>query len=418
MSRPNSAPWAAVRLGNVALLVLLHAFPVWDARAASTIYIWGNHTAVPSGLTNVVAIAAGDDHYLALKEDGTVVSWGSQTNVPTGLTNVTAIAAGEWHSLAVKADGTVVAWGSNDYGQSTVPPDLTNVVAVAGSAFHSLALKGDGTVVGWGRNGQINVPPSATNVVAISAGCCYGLLLMADGSLVVLIGDAPPGLTNIVAIASHLFQTLLLKADGTVDGWGRDYSPPPPSLTNAVAIAAGYGHGLAVKSDSTVVAWGYDPYGTGHKNVPLGLTNVARIAAGYWSSMALVQNGPPLLITVPPQGRVVVVGESVGFSTTVISSEPYTFQWRFNGQDLAGATNATLGLTNVNLGQAGLYTVRVSNVLGAVTSSEALLTVLPLRFAAQPQSQIVVAGQSATFGVTVQGASPFVGLLRKNGQRS
>jgi alpha-tubulin suppressor-like RCC1 family protein len=49
--------------------------------------------------------------------DGTVVVWGGAggdsgpMQVPTGLSDVVAIAAGEYSSLALKADGTVVAWG-------------------------------------------------------------------------------------------------------------------------------------------------------------------------------------------------------------------------------------------------------------------------------------------------------------------
>jgi alpha-tubulin suppressor-like RCC1 family protein len=47
-------------------------------------------------LTNAVAIGAGNKHGLALKPDGTVAAWGDntsgQTAIPTGLTNVIAIA--------------------------------------------------------------------------------------------------------------------------------------------------------------------------------------------------------------------------------------------------------------------------------------------------------------------------------------
>jgi alpha-tubulin suppressor-like RCC1 family protein len=93
--------------------------------------------------------------------------------VPPGAV-FTNIAAGFDHSLALKNDGTVIAWGNNFDGQATVPAGSSNVVAIAaGAGGYSLALKSDGTVVGWGYNGyygQITIPASATNVTAIAAG--------------------------------------------------------------------------------------------------------------------------------------------------------------------------------------------------------------------------------------------------------
>ena len=53
---------------------------------------------VPSGISNVVAIAAGDTHSLALRNDGTVIGWNG-AQLPEGLANVTAISAGRRYSL-------------------------------------------------------------------------------------------------------------------------------------------------------------------------------------------------------------------------------------------------------------------------------------------------------------------------------
>ena len=65
----------------------------------------------------VIAIAGGNSHSLALKDNGKVIVWGDnsrgQTNIPGGLSNVVAIAAGHDHSLALKSDGIVAAWGDN-----------------------------------------------------------------------------------------------------------------------------------------------------------------------------------------------------------------------------------------------------------------------------------------------------------------
>jgi alpha-tubulin suppressor-like RCC1 family protein len=79
---------------------------------------------MPAGLTNVIAIAGGFAHVLALKNDGTVVAWGSnpsgETGLPEGLRDVIAIAAGDGHSMAPRKDGSIVAWGSNLFGKQAL----------------------------------------------------------------------------------------------------------------------------------------------------------------------------------------------------------------------------------------------------------------------------------------------------------
>src|SRR5258708_28859359 len=87
---------------------------------------------------------------------GTVISWGAPAflwpYVPPG-PHHQAIAAGQNHSLALQSDGTVIAWGDNSYGQSTVPPNLTGVIAIAAGYCHNLALQTGGAVCGGG--GQV-----------------------------------------------------------------------------------------------------------------------------------------------------------------------------------------------------------------------------------------------------------------------
>src|SRR3989442_14196054 len=87
----------------------------------------------------------------AVATNGTVVGWGYDPTgalaVPSGLSNVVAIASGDGNYLAVTSDGSVVAWGYNRYGENNVLPSLSNVVSVAAGYGFNLALKGDGTVV-------------------------------------------------------------------------------------------------------------------------------------------------------------------------------------------------------------------------------------------------------------------------------
>jgi uncharacterized repeat protein (TIGR03803 family) len=315
----------------------------------SSVVAWGDNTYgqtnVPSGLTNVVAIATLFYHSLALKSDGTVVAWGwwnddyGQCNVPSGLTNVVAVGAGALHSVALKSDGTVVAWGDNSYGhQSNVPSGLTNAVAIASGGYHSLALKGDGTVVVWGWNalGQCNVPSCLTNVVAIASGGYHSLALKGDGTVVAwgynISGQAnvPSGLTNVVAVAGGDYHSLALKSDGTVVAWGcNTYGQcnVPSGLTNVVAIAGGEEHSLALKGDGTVVAWGYNAYG--QCNVPSGLTNAVAIAGGDLHSLALENLLPPV-ITSPSPNQTVTAGGTAAVVTpriTMPTSQAGTFSF-------------------------------------------------------------------------------------------
>ena len=133
------------------------------------------------GLTGIIAISGGAVHSLALKEDGTVWTWGSNSfgalgrgshsvgerdaspKPVDGLTNVIAIAGGQGHSLALKSDGTVWAWGMNMYGElgtgdlidrdlPTKINTLTDIVEISTWGEFSIALKKDGTIWAWGHN--------------------------------------------------------------------------------------------------------------------------------------------------------------------------------------------------------------------------------------------------------------------------
>ncbi len=244
-------------------------------------------------------ISVGEVHSLALKADGTVAAWGRniyhQCNVPSGLTDVVAIAAGRDHSLALKSDGTVVAWGSNLYGQCNVPSGLKDVVDIASGSSTSLALKEDGTVVDWGSD-RGGVPSDLSDVVAISAHFNLFLALKSDGTVVAWGWNShgecnvPSGLKDVVAIAAGESHALALKSDGTVVAWGNeDYSSGISDLTDVVAIAAGSDHSLALKSDGTVVACGGGFYGS--DKVPSDISDVVAIAAGQFWSLALKSDG-------------------------------------------------------------------------------------------------------------------------------
>jgi hypothetical protein len=81
-------------------------------------------------------------------------------------------------------------------------------------------------------------------------------------------------------------------------------------------------------------------------------------------------------ITTQPQNQAVFAGEAASFSVVATGTAPLDYRWSLNQTSLAGATNATLLLTNVLAANAGSYTVTVTNAGGSKTSAPATLTLL------------------------------------------
>lgn len=76
-----------------------------------------------------------------------------------------------------------------------------------------------------------------------------------------------------------------------------------------------------------------------------------------------------------PQSLTVEAGATAEFSVLAQGTPEPSYQWYFNDAAISGATSSTLTITNAQTTNAGSYTVTVSNSLGTVTSSEAILTV-------------------------------------------
>jgi hypothetical protein len=88
-----------------------------------------------------------------------------------------------------------------------------------------------------------------------------------------------------------------------------------------------------------------------------------------------LDDGAPFLVE-EPRSQVVSQGGAARFSVEALGWPPPLVQWRFQGADLPGATNATLVLSNVTPAQAGLYSARVRNAAGTAISAAAELLVL------------------------------------------
>ena len=242
-------------------------------------------------------IAAGGNHTIGIKADGTVAAAGDngkkQCNV-SGWTGLIDVAAGYDHSVGLRPDGTVVATGWNGYGQCDVE-DWKNIVSLAAGSRHTLGLCADGTVAatayeGSAYEGQCDVD-GWKNIVAIAAGVDFSLGLRSDGT-VVSAGNDDMGKcdvddwTDIVAVSAGNFHTVGLKSDGTVVAVGKNDEGQcnVSGWTNIVAIAAGGRHTLGLRADGTVVAAGLD---TSDQCGVHEWKDIVAIAAGSYHSVAL-----------------------------------------------------------------------------------------------------------------------------------
>jgi len=124
--------------------------------------------------------------------------------------------------------------------------------------------------------------------------------------------------------------------------------------------------------------------------------NYLFVARGYehvFTSPAQL-NAP--VITQSPLSQTVQVGANVSLQVAASGSAPLAYQWQKNGNDLIGATNASLVLSNVQVADSGDYSAWVSNPAGATNSPNALLTVIVCSYALGKQEAAL--GQAGGLG--------------------
>jgi alpha-tubulin suppressor-like RCC1 family protein len=397
----------------------------------------------PSGLSNAVAIAAGGYFSLAMLNNGTVIGWGDNSwgelDIPSGLTNVIGIAGGYLHGVALLANGSVTNWGYYYDGGSYVTsvsdttyasqPPTSGVMAIAAGMGQDLALMSNGTVVAWGFTNiygtgaafgtQVPGSLNLTNVAAIACGWQFNLALSSNGTVTAwgynnpFFGyptNVPSDLTtNVAAIAAGGYDSVAVRKDGTVEAWGDDsngVTNTPAGLSNVVAVATGGQDGLALLGNGNVVAWGLSAL----TNIPQGMAGVKAIAAGFDHNLVLESGILTPIIFTQPQNQYAPAGSNVTFSAEGEGVAGVTYQWQFNGVNIAGATSATLTLTNVGATNNGNYDVVVSTSAFSLTSATATFTLViaPVITAVTPTNNATIwFNYNPTLNVSAYAADPY-----------
>jgi hypothetical protein len=138
--------------------------------------------------------------------------------------------------------------------------------------------------------------------------------------------------------------------------------------------------------------------------IPGGSQTVRWLAAPFfknvttWLDQVVFTPGAPPTVTLQPLSQAVGIGSNVSFTVSATGDAPLSYQWLFEGSNILGQTSTTLALTSVQLANAGDYAVVVSNAIGSVVSSDALLTVAgPKPIPAQD-----LIAELANGGITIQ----------------
>lgn len=166
----------------------------------------------------------------------------------------------------------------------------------------------------------------------------------------------------------------------------------------------------------------------GANSPQLVMTNVAPTQAGMYNVVisndveSVVSANVQLtvivapVITEQPQPQQVAVGAAANIKVVASSLGPVTYKWFYNGGPIPMALSSSLGLNNIQLTNAGDYSVVVANAAGAVTSSVApLMVVLPPQITIQPQSHVGAAGTEASFVAGATSSVPVAFQWRFNG---
>lgn len=349
----------------------------------------------------------------------------NQTNATLNLTNLQLTNAGVYSIIVSNQFGAVtnsatqviaappaILPGTGGGNPATGQPDSLTVVQGQSATFSANAVGSAPLTYQW-RFGGINITGANSssltlaNVQASQAGLYsvvisnpFGTTTSANATLTVLL---PPAIV-VQPVSQTLTNGATLNLSVSATGsptltyqWSFNGTPIPGATAATLTL-----FNLQESLEGNYVCVVSNPYGTATSQV----------------AVVTVQSPPSIFDLGQPAPQTVIQGSNATFTVSATGDQPFTYQWRFNGVNIPGATANPLVLTGVQTNQAGNYSVVVSNPFGSATSSNALLTVrVPPFIITQPTptTQTIVAGSNASISVVAGGDPTLTYQWRLNG---
>ena len=219
-----------------------------------------------------------------------------------------------------------------------------------------------------------------------------------NGTVLVTATDATILLDNAQLSDGGEYAVTVSNPTGSVEARGTLTVGEVPLITEqprSQVFTAGHPVGFQVEATGTAplsYQWQFDGVDISGANSPmLSLENVQLDAAGGYSVVVsnafrsaisdiatLKESGPVTVVQKPsiieqPTSQAVRTGASVTLNVGATGADPLSYQWRFNGASIVGASNSSYTISAVEEVHEGRYQVRVSNPFGVVVSDEAEL---------------------------------------------
>ena len=385
-------------------------FSVVAAGTAPLAYQWlKGDTTLPAGttasltLTNLVAGDAGAYRVRVTNTAGSVTSSSANLTVnaapvaggPTITTQpaaATAIVGGN-ATFSVVAAGTAPLAYQWLKGDTTLPTGtaasltLTNLVAGDAGAYRVRVTNTAGSVTSSSANLTVNAAPLAGTKPAITT---------------------QPVSKSVATGASHTFSATASGTAPLTYAWYKEgrlvasgsnadlvFAAVAPSDGGTYRLVVSNSAGGAVSESATLTVTAASGSGSGS-----GGSGGGSSTPGSGSSPAATAPA----ITTQPAATTASSGTKVTFSVVATGTAPLRYRWYKDGREIERAESATYELSSARVDSAGLYSVRVSNSAGSITSAPAALTVNgAATITTPPATQVVNSGTDATFTVAATG---------------
>ncbi len=332
----------------------------------------------------------------------------------TSTTNVTTVT---WsHAVGTGASILLVELATEDTSTSVLNVTTITYNGVAMTAVPSSTATTGSSTFDRTQLFYLLSPPSGTHTVSVTFGGTVNDV--AAGSLSLSGTTGAPG-SAVIATATSGNAISASASVATAGSWVVD------------VVCSGASNATFTAGSNQTVRWSKPVAGNGGEGSTQAPANTGAVTSSYTASSSsqlalsvavVAPSGTTATapsITTQPVSQTVTVGSPVTFTVAATGTAPLAYQWTKNGTAITDATSASYTISSAQTSDAGNYAVTVSNSAGSVTSNTATLTVNSTTTAptitAQPASQTVNVGDTATFSVTASGTAPLAYQWSFNG---